>query len=249
MPIIDCFTFFDGLDILEIRLNTLAPYVDRFVLCESPYTHAGTKKRLCFDENKERFKDFNITHLIVDDHEKHMDGGNRYAPNYYQIAYMVRGLPLYKPHDIILVSDFDEIPDLSNYKGEEGVFRLREYYYYLNCYTGNNNWHGTTVRKRRHIFTSLSMMRRRRNRVPIIGTGWHFTYMYSIDGIIKKINAFTHQEVNTDEVKLRVAECRENLVDPFGVYKQQFKIEDPTGPQWLLDNREKYEHLFYKEKK
>ncbi len=34
----DCFTFFNELDILEMRLNILDPYVDKFILVESVET-------------------------------------------------------------------------------------------------------------------------------------------------------------------------------------------------------------------
>ena len=87
---IDCFTFFNGLDILEIRLNCLAPFVERFVLVESPFNMVGKRKPLYFDENKERFKDFNITHLIVSDHEKHMS--HMWEPYYYQLDFLLNGL-------------------------------------------------------------------------------------------------------------------------------------------------------------
>lgn len=244
--IVDCFTFSDQLDVLEIRLNTLAPYVDRFVLCESPYTHStkAEKKRLYFDENKDRFKQFNITHLIIPDHQKYM--GPHCEPYFYQVRYMINGLSDLKGDDIVLISDFDEIPDLSDYKAGEGSFRCREYYYYLNCYTGNASWGGTVARMRKSI-NSLGSVRRQRRQSPILGTGWHFTYMYSTEGVINKIKSIVHQEVNTDEIRSKVEECRKNLIDPFGRFRRPFMIEDPTGPQWLLDNRDKYKHLFYKD--
>ena len=48
----DCFTFFNELDMLEIRLNTLAEVVDKFVLVEMAYTFQRKPKPLYFDENK-----------------------------------------------------------------------------------------------------------------------------------------------------------------------------------------------------
>jgi hypothetical protein len=245
MKIVDCFTFFDGLDVLEIRLNTLAPYVDRFVLCESPYTHStkGIQKRLIFDENKERFKQFNITHLVIPDHLEHMY--SYYEPYYYQVRYMINGLTNMSKDDIVLISDFDEIPDLTNYNGEEGVFLQKTYYFYLNCFTRRNKWTGTVARKRGHI-RSMSRHRRNRGMEPTIGRGWHFSYIYPPEGVINKIEAFCHQDQNTDDIKSRVEECVSTLTDPFGDYKKPFIIRNPTGPQWLLDNRSKYEHLFYK---
>ena len=42
--VIDCFLFFDEIDLLEIRLNELKDVVDVFVLTESPYTFTGKEK-------------------------------------------------------------------------------------------------------------------------------------------------------------------------------------------------------------
>lgn len=39
MKIFDCFTFFNELELLELRLKILSPYVDYFVLVESNITH------------------------------------------------------------------------------------------------------------------------------------------------------------------------------------------------------------------
>ena len=44
MPkIYDCFTFFNEMDLLEIRLNELDPVVDRFVLVEATVTQRGRR--------------------------------------------------------------------------------------------------------------------------------------------------------------------------------------------------------------
>ncbi|MBQ2282203.1 MAG: N-acetylglucosaminyltransferase, partial [Kiritimatiellae bacterium] len=53
--IYDCFSFFNELDILELRLETLAPVVDYFVIVEADKTHAGAAKPLVFEQNKELF--------------------------------------------------------------------------------------------------------------------------------------------------------------------------------------------------
>ena len=56
--IYDCFTFFNELDLLEIRLNVLRDVVDRFVLVEAGETHTGKRKPLYFRENAARFAAF-----------------------------------------------------------------------------------------------------------------------------------------------------------------------------------------------
>ena len=67
--IFDCFSFFNELDILEIRLNVLAPVVDKFVLVEAVRRHSGEPKELYFEKNKQRFAPFldKIIHVVVDD--------------------------------------------------------------------------------------------------------------------------------------------------------------------------------------
>ena len=56
--IYDCFNFFNELDILELRLNTLYDHVDFFVIVESDVTHSGESKKFFYEENIERFSKF-----------------------------------------------------------------------------------------------------------------------------------------------------------------------------------------------
>ena len=44
MKVIDCFTFFNELNMLELRLEELHKTVDLFVLVEATKTHAGKQK-------------------------------------------------------------------------------------------------------------------------------------------------------------------------------------------------------------
>ena len=55
MKVIDCFTFFNELDLLEFRLKFLDQHVDMFVVAESNLTHSGKPKPYYFEENKKRF--------------------------------------------------------------------------------------------------------------------------------------------------------------------------------------------------
>jgi beta-1,4-mannosyl-glycoprotein beta-1,4-N-acetylglucosaminyltransferase len=67
--IIDCFTFFNELEMLEFRLTELDPYVDKFVIIESTKTFTGKPKPLYYNLNKYKFKDWHhkIIHKIVYD--------------------------------------------------------------------------------------------------------------------------------------------------------------------------------------
>ena len=137
--IYDCFNFFNELDLLDVRLNYLDKYVDKFVIVESTVTFSGNKKRLYFDENKHLFDKFKdkIIHIIVDDTpddfnrleestgDKLQDKINQYvnrSPGWgksekqwgreiFQRESIFRGIKDCDDEDIIILSDLDEIPN------------------------------------------------------------------------------------------------------------------------------------------
>jgi beta-1,4-mannosyl-glycoprotein beta-1,4-N-acetylglucosaminyltransferase len=145
MPkVYDCFTFFNELDLLEVRLNELDGIVDRFVLCESPYTFRGQPKPLVFQENRERFARFlpKIEHIVVDDLP--LGGGNKerhyFVKERFQRDALARGLRGAAPDDYVILCDIDEIPRASAIEaivranGPKSVHLLEmDYYiYFLN---------------------------------------------------------------------------------------------------------------------
>jgi len=75
IKIYDVFTFFNELELLEIRLNILEPYVDYFVIIESTETFSGQPKPLVYEKNKARFKKFKdkIIHYVITDTPKDED--------------------------------------------------------------------------------------------------------------------------------------------------------------------------------
>lgn len=239
---IDSFLFFNELDLLEIRLHSLKPYVRKFVIAESEQTFTGIKKPLNFQVNRERYKDFNIEYIIIPPSNLI---GNEFET--YSRKYLLDHLGDGDLNEIILLSDLDEIPDLKHYNGEEGIFRLPLYYYYFNCFTG--------------LFLNVIFAKKRKNlckyqydvpyrkmykkRKPIVGTGWHFSTLGSVKDIKYKIEASSHINYNTEEIKNKIKEYKANLIDPYRP-KRQFVKQEPNGPQWLLDNRERYPKLWIK---
>ena len=51
MRIFDCTTFFNEKMIMDLRFNTLNPFVKKFIVVESIYSHSGQKKKLNFNIN------------------------------------------------------------------------------------------------------------------------------------------------------------------------------------------------------
>ena len=75
MKVYDAVMFFNEIDLLEIRLNVLDPYVDYFVITESNKTFSGLEKPFYYNENKEKFKKFHhkIIHKMFSDCPEHIN--------------------------------------------------------------------------------------------------------------------------------------------------------------------------------
>ena len=120
--IFDCFTYNNEDLILELRLNTLDKFVDKFVVIEATTDHAGNNKELNFDMNKFKTFEKKNRYKIVDDMPKNTESfyynkriwHKNIVRDEYQRNQIVRGLFDAKDDDLILISDIDEIPNLRN---------------------------------------------------------------------------------------------------------------------------------------
>ena len=173
MKIYDGFMFYDEEMILDLRLNYLDPYVDRFIIVESSYTHSGEKRKLLFDINK--FKNFKekIIYIVLDEQPKDLSEVEK-SDVFYQVnsKYILnalkrenlqrnaisRGLKNAEPDDIVIISDVDEIPNLEKLRFEEIknkilLFKQKFYYYKFNLKLEAFNWYGTKACKKRNLIS------------------------------------------------------------------------------------------------
>lgn len=67
--IIDTFLFFQELDLLELRLAYLDPFIDKFVIVEACQTFSGKPKEFVFEANSKRFEKYldKITYIQITD--------------------------------------------------------------------------------------------------------------------------------------------------------------------------------------
>ena len=136
--IYDCFSFFNELDLLEIRLNVLKDVVDRFVLVEAGETHTGKPKPFYFEENRGRFAAF-ADRIVYRKIDRFPAGHGAWWNENYQrnVISEVLAEAGAKDDDDILISDLDEIPNpdaVRRWQGTPGVkvFRQTFYSFYLN---------------------------------------------------------------------------------------------------------------------
>lgn len=224
--IYDCFVFFNELDLLDLRLNILNEIVDKFVLVEGTKNFCNQKKRLFFDENKEKFAQFKekIIHVIVDDYPEYKTSWTNEVWLRNSIA---KGIKNCNDDDIIMISDLDEIPKpevILKVKDEPGLKALDMdfYYYFVNCKNIKTPiWNcGTkilTYSDFKHILddindnysinspqeldkgTTANKIRMYSDCKHIPGGRWHFSYLGGFERIKTKLLTGSHQEFNQSE--------------------------------------------------
>lgn len=236
--IVDGFTFFNELDVLDVRLHTLKDVVDRFVLVESIQTFAGKPKPLYFEENKSLFKKFPITHIVVDDMP---DTENRWDREIFQRNAIERGLGELSGNDWVLISDVDEIPFPQSIVATPRVWSMTTYYYDVNHII--DVYQEGPVLGQFRDFTGAQKQRDRRYRFPATHHQcWHFSFFGGVGRVTDKIHAFSHAEYDTPEIAGKLKETVGHEVDLFGRGYAVQRVPAEGLPPYIT--RGKFPHWF-----
>lgn len=163
--------FFDEEMLLDIRLNTLDKFIDKFIIVESLYTHSGKEKKLVFDINKySKFKN-KINYIVVKDapqgieqitkDDSDIDITNKEIMNAlrrenFQRNEISKGLTNLNDNDWVIISDLDEIPKLDNInfrsiKEKIIFFKQKVFYYKLNLELKTLRWIGSKACKIKNL--------------------------------------------------------------------------------------------------
>ncbi|MBN2884516.1 hypothetical protein JXE04_01175 [Patescibacteria group bacterium] len=252
--IYDCFTFFNELDLLELRLQTLNNVVDKFVLVEASKTHSNKDKELYYQNNQARFHQYadKIIHIIVNEFPEYI---NSWTFEKHQRNCIMQGLNNCKPEDIILISDVDEIPNpitIQKFKDKQGIKTLKQrmFYYYLNNIDLHSPlWADTPTKmlsfKELNELGNSPQKVRFYNGKIIHNGGWHFSYLGGTSKISEKIKAFAHQEYNRKEyndikiINERVKSGKDIFLRSRGKRYASIKI-DKSFPLYLQKNQEHF---------
>lgn len=249
----DCFMFFNELDLLEVRLNELYDVVDYFVIVENNLTFSGKEKPLYFEENKYRFSNFRDKIIHVVGPNTYINGG--FIREAAQRNDIMLGLKKAKDNDIIIISDLDEIPKRSTIakikksllkkkkskKRRNKYVKLRQihYLYYLNRLHSSPIWERAmaTTYKQVKKYSPQRFKENIYNRWEIIDdAGWHFSFLGGIDKVITKLEAYSHQEFNTEYHK-NPSKIREDMDNSKKV------VIDNTYPKFILDSFEYFRRI------
>ena len=230
MKIFDCFMYFDEDVVLDARLNILNSYVDYFVIVESVFTHKGDKRNLKFNHKKfEKYKD-KIIYLIYDEDlseieivkndDNEAEASRKYILNAAhrengQRNYIEKGLVNAENNDLILISDVDEIPNLTGLNFEKItqkiiMFKQDMFYYKFNLCIPDLKWTGTKGCKKKDLVNPQWLRNIKDRKYPIFrldillsdkkyssikiieNGGWHFSNIKTAQEIEYKLKSYLH---------------------------------------------------------
>ena len=247
MKIFDCTTFFKEKMMMDIRFNILDEYVSKFIVVESIFSHSGKKKELHFNVNeypkfKEKIEYIVIENepvdlirddkLVKDTYYKRLNSLKRIEQSY---EYMLNGLGSAVDNDLILLSDNDEIPNLSPFlindlkKNDYVIFKQLFFYYKFNLFYDRVPWFGTKGCKKKKL-KKLSSIRNlknkkypfwrldtyfsdiKQNNLKVVEKGgWHFTNIKTPEELFDKFVNFGHHDefeltnIDLDKIKEKIS--------------------------------------------
>ena len=228
MKIYDCFMYFDEDIVLDVRLNFLNKFVDQFVIIESVYNHRGEKRVPLFKIDKfKKYKD-KIKYILINDIPPGIEIINKEDEDVYrksifnaskrenfQRNQILKGLTEANEEDWIIISDLDEIPNLSkinlqNTKDKLIFFNQHMMYYKFNLKLNDYIWVGSKACKMKNLQSpqwirdiknknygwwriDIFFSNRKYNNILFVEEGgWHFSYLKNPKGIEKKLKSYLH---------------------------------------------------------
>ena len=192
MKIYDCFMFFDEELILDLRLNILDEYVDKFIVTEATYSHSGNKKKLNFNiNNYPKFKD-KINYIVIDKNPYDLITLDNNKDNFsikrqnsikrIELSYnaMREAVSDANAEDIIILSDNDEIPNLNGVNFENSkesifIFKQKMFYYKFNLLYPSVPWFGSRACKRKNFVSPQWLRNTKQKKYPL----WRFDIIFS----------------------------------------------------------------------
>jgi len=277
--IVDCFFFYDEIEMLYFRLKELDPYVSYFIIIEGKVDFRNNPKKINFNFENTLFDDFRekIIHLVYDKFDKNSLRLMYENLNYqnklrsfdesniskfdiidfalYSLREKIISLDL-QFEDMILISDIDEIPDLSS---SETLFHYLKFDS-LTLRQTNFVWSsqffdiyshiGTCVFNKSKLLTdpnSLLINYGRKIKMSnissiILNNGYHFSHFYDYERTLNKLNLLYEPTDNVVLNKSDILESIKNLIHPCQINKPYLHtLIEYSGPlpknSHLLNNQ------------
>ena len=256
MKFFDCFMYHDEDLILDIRLNTLNDYVDKFVIVEAKADHQGNKKKLNFNIDNYRKFEEKIVYKVI---EFFPENYNDWERENFQRNFITNGLNFAQENDYIIISDVDEIPNLSKLsnikKYKFTAFEQKMFYYKFNLLNKTYpTWIGSKMCQKKYLKSPQWLRNQKVKNYPfwkfykkrwnlIKSGGWHFSFLMSPEDVQKKIKSFAHSEFNINKFTNlnKISKSINQGLDIFDRDMTYQKIDfDDSFPNYIQNNRKKF---------
>lgn len=251
----DCFTFFNELDLLDLRLHEHDDFIDKFIILEGDRTFPGKKYDSIYLKNQDRFawaKD-KIIHRIAPLKENPKD---RWENERIQREYWAEVYKELNDNDLILQGCVDELyrkETIVNLPETPTMLVLDNFYYFLNGKDVGTPQFPCPVafykkdidRDTHHMWHDLYF-----EESFTFNAGWHFSFLGGVEKIITKLENFAHSEFdnNYHKNKDRLRIAMETGTDPFE--REDHKLEyvpiDSTFPRYLQEHKKEFNHIIWR---
>ncbi len=230
--------FFNELDLLDIKLNTLKDVVDVFVIVEATRTFSGIAKPLWFNENKERYKDFPIEHVIVTDLPAGTDPWAKERHQHQRIYETAMRVGF----DVVIWGDLDEIMSPESVhefvaSGRPVMGYEQDWLRYFFNREHNQKWKFRCISRDKVHRQGCSP-----DQPTLHNAGWHFNYCTDKPTLLDKINATSHAvEAGTLGFWNDVRSGLRPQLDLTTLYPES-KL-----PPYIVQNKERFKSQFWQE--
>lgn len=259
MAIIDVCTYNGEKDLWDIHYNVLKPYVDEFIVVEFDRTFSGHKKIWPTDDifgDIEKYPKTRFVYHTEEQYEKYRElaesspntqGAEHWKREFMQKESIKDALTHLKDDDIVFIGDVDEVWNpkvLKNLAPFPVKLQLDVYCYYLNN-RSNERFFGTLCATYGQVKDQLLNHLRSDSGHYVSPdgsySGWHFTSMGGPVSLRKKLeDSYTHESYATPTVLENLEYNIENGRDFLG-RDFTYQVDESQWPQYLKDNRAKYE--------
>lgn len=252
----DCIIYNDEHDILELRVHTVRADFTFIVIGSSTFqgekftsrqieSKINTINHIMAGAGKDIERDYLVHVCPVDMLPGHWERENEQREA-TRLALAMPG----DPDDLFIFSDVDEIPRLEwpcTLPVTPATLFMPIHYFGMNYRTTSEHPYPVLVTRgemEKHGY-SVKWLRDKRSIFPKIPNGgWHFTWLGGPSGIRRKVESFSHKELNTPEktTDLHLTACIAGKMLPDGTGTGVVKVEiDDTFPPYLLANIDKYQ--------
>ena len=227
--VIDVCLFCGEMEMLKFRLRALYLAVDKFIIIEANKTHSGKPRQRTLKSEIPRSLPWALdcdcakTKLCV--HEVNLRASGTWEREFEQRNALIAACEAYKPNDLVIMGDLDEIPSLEAIRlAKSNPFALpkscQQAFFYYNMHNlRREDWRGSIIATLAQ-FRALGPqnLRNQRSQLPtFLNAGWHFSYFGDVASIQAKLASFSHEEYNIPKYlnPAHIQACRNSGADLF----------------------------------